>query len=115
MLMGEVGWNQASGVNGDLVYDKSAWGYTVVLSMDYFEILHDLDLNVPLNFKHNPSGDSSVLSTFTEDANSMSVGFNFTFLQRYEFDVTYVNFLGDAEDNYYADRDYVSAVMRFAF
>ncbi len=106
---------RARGYLFDLINDRSAWGSITRFTPKYYEILPNLDLSVPINFKYYPKGVSTVKGTFVEDENIVSVGFNFLYLQRWQFDVAYVNFLGNAEENPRSDRDYVSAVVRYAF
>ncbi len=111
----EVGWNQVSGVDAELLNDKSAWGYTARFAPDYFNILSGLDLNVPITFKQGVNGDSSVQGTFTENANSLAVGLNFTYNQVWECDLSYVTQFGDPDDNLKTDRDTVGFVFKRTF
>lgn len=114
-LTAEVGWNQVSNVDAELLNDKSAWGYTARFAPDYFNILPGLDLNVPITFKQNVNGNSSVQGTFTEDANSLSIGLNFKYNQIWQCDFTYVAQLGDSDDNSRTDRDTIGFVIKRTF
>ncbi len=60
-------------------------GGIVKVTLDYFTVLPGLDLKVPFILKFNPQGISSVTGTFTENADSISLGLDFTFVQKYQF------------------------------
>ena len=73
-------------------------------------------MDVPLAFGYNPKGKTSyAISGFNEDANSASVGLDFTYLDVYKFGVSYTAFLGDAADNAKTDRDYVALNLKYTF
>ena len=116
ILLGEIGYNKAYGIGGaDLTTDESAWGYVVKITPYYLNIFDGLDLDVPVTWKQNPNGVSPVVGTFSEDANSLAIGLDFTYLNDWRFGVSYVDFMGDAEDNSKTDRDYVSAYLKYTF
>jgi hypothetical protein len=116
-LLGEVGMNQVYGTGGaDLVNDRFAWGGAVEVDLDFYNfLLPRLDMKIPLIFEFFPSGTSSVLGTFSEDANKFGVGLNFTYRGVYEFGVGYTAFLGDADDNPISDRDFLSCYVSYTF
>ncbi len=116
-VLGEIGWNRVDGIDEEkLVNDQSAWGGTIEVDLEYYNfLLPGLNLTVPLVYEIYPSGDSSVLGTFSEDANKFGIGFNFEYRGVYEFGVGYTAFLNDAEDNPLADRDYISLNFKYTF
>lgn len=115
-LAGELGWNRVFGLSDPEIYkDRSAWGGIVKITLDYFTVLPRLDLKVPLTFKFNPRGNSSVTGTFTENENSMSAGLDFTFAQEYQFGISYTAFMGSASDNHKTDRDFIGFTFKYTF
>lgn len=116
-VLGEVGLNQVYGTGGaDLVNDRFAWGGAVEVDLDFYNfLLPRLDMKIPLVYEFYPSGKSSVLGTFSEDANKFGVGLNFTYLGVYEFGVGYTAFLGDTDDNLLSDRDFLSCYLSYTF
>jgi len=103
--------------NDDLVdgFDKTSWGGVVKFSFDYYQIIQDLDLTIPITCKIYPHGTSPVLGTFDEDSNSIGVSLDFTYSAVYKVSLGYVNFLDDPKDNKKSDRDYVSLNLKYTF
>ncbi len=115
-IVGELGWNRVFGLNdSELYYDKTAWGGIVKVTLDYFTVLPGLDLKVPFILKFNPQGISSVTGTFTENADSISLGLDFTFVQKYQFGVNYTAFIGSSSDNRKTDRDFIGLNFKYTF
>jgi hypothetical protein len=115
-LMGEIGYNEISNY-GDAILsaDDSAWGGTIKVIPSYLQIMPGLDLNVPITYKFNGDSTASFQGSFDEKNDSVSIGFDFTYLQVYQAGVAYTNFLNDAEDNPLADRDFVSVNLKYTF
>jgi len=113
----EVGMNRVTGgLEGKQLWnDRTAWGGAVKASFDYYQILQNLDLNIPITYKFNPNGVSSVLGTFSEDADSIGVAFEFTYDAVYKLGLGYVDFLNDEVDNNKADRDFYSLNLKYTF
>jgi hypothetical protein len=116
MLKGELGYNHVMGYGGaTLTADQDAWGGTVVAEADYYQVLKGLDMTASLSYGFNPNGTSSLAASFAEDADDIAYGLDFTYLIDYQFGVQYVQFLGDAEDNEKADRDYMAFTFKYTF
>lgn len=115
-LMGEVGFNRVYDEgSAALKNDKSAWGFTAQTAFDYFQILDGLDLKVPVTLKMNPNGVSSAAGTFAEDQDSVAIKFDFTYKSVYQFGIAYTDFLHGANKNPLADRDFISATLKYTF
>lgn len=114
-LMFEVGMNEVLDAE-NLLKDEFAWGSTTSLSFSFFQVLPQLDMTVPVSFKHRPNGKSSLPGTFTEDQHQVSVGTDFIFRQKYEFGLKYTDFLGSAGDeDLKSDRDYLAFSFKYTF
>ena len=118
-VTGEIGMNRVvGGLDGEKLWnDRTAWGGTVKVAFDYFQLLPNLDLNVPITYNFNPKGTSSVLGTFVEDADRIGVALNFTYKQNYKLGIAYTDYLDEASKDgaNKADRDFVSLNMKYTF
>ncbi|MBI5441412.1 MAG: DUF1302 family protein [Deltaproteobacteria bacterium] len=123
---GEVGFNKVNGIAGDDLFkdntgfpfksnDKFGWGYVARFAFDYTQVLSGLDLSVPVTYKGNPKGISSVPGTFAEGQDSLGAGVDFTYRSVYKFGVGYTAFLGGHHKNPKADRDFVSTYLKYTF
>jgi hypothetical protein len=114
-IAAEVGINKVQGSeNYELYYDKQAWGYKFTYSSTWLQVLQDLDLKVPITFACSPNGDSSVVGSFTEGADTLGYGLEFTYKNLYLVNVRYTDFLNKAR-NERVDRDYVSLDLKYTF
>jgi hypothetical protein len=93
---------------------KNAWGYTVGLTLNYKSVLPGLDLDVPLNFKHTPSGIWKTLS-LQEDAKSANVGVRFKYLNNWRGNLKYTTFWGNKDEHGNHDRDNISFDITYTF
>lgn len=125
-FIGEVGFNRVNGLSNDVLFkdptgrisnsnDKFAWGYVGKFTFDYHQVLNGVDLQVPITYKGNPRGVSSVPGTFAKGQDSLGVGLDFTYQGLYKFGVAYTAFLNGPEQNPKADRDFVSAYLKYTF
>jgi len=116
-IIGEVGVNTVVGglAGKQLLNDDTAWGGTLKASIDYYQILPLLDLNIPITYKFNPDGVSSVQGTFFEKNDSIGVGLEFTYNAVYKMGLGYTAFLHDVEDHAKADRDFISLNLKYTF
>lgn len=114
-FMGEIGFNTVSGYEGELVKDETSMGFVVKVIPAWDGIAEGLDLAVPITAKVNPSGTSPVLATFTENANSFGIAFDFTYRAVYGVSLSYTMFTGDVEENSNTDRDFVGLSFKYTF
>jgi hypothetical protein len=115
-LTAEAGFNQLYGAGDrDLLNDAFAWGYTATINFEYFKILPGLDLSVPITFRDNVSGVSSVPGTFAEGRNSAAVRLDFTYRYTWKFSVGYTEYVGGAKRNPLIDRGFLASNVKYAF
>ena len=115
-LTTEIGMNHIC--DGDTMmdgYNHTAYGGVFKLSCDYYQLMQELDLTVPVTFKWFPKGTSPILGTFAEKADSVGISFDFTYKSVYKVSLGYVNFLHDPKKNPKSDRDYVSLNLKYTF
>jgi hypothetical protein len=113
----EIGINRVvGGLDGETLFaDKTAWGGTIKFKPTYFQLIPNLDLSIPVTWKFNPDGISSVQGTFAEDNDSVGISFDFTYKAVYQMGLGYTAFLNDAEDHNKADRDFYSLNLKYTF
>ena len=113
---GEVGANRVLSLEDEEITggkDKFAWGYSITLSPQWYQILPDIDMTIPINYKGHPDG-SSVNATFTEKADSGSIGLEFVYKNAYKFNLKYVDYF-NGSDNALSDRDYIALDLKYTF
>lgn len=131
-LTGEVAWNRALSVtdNPEVVdpnTTRDAWGFRAVFTPTYRQVLSQLDLSVPVGIGYSPKGASRAVGGFGVDrGGDFNIGVRGTYLQDWNFGVTYTNYFGspghflNTENQYsfdqaLADRDLISAYVSRAF
>ncbi|MDH4584848.1 DUF1302 domain-containing protein [Pseudomonas sp. BN415] len=140
-LTGEVGYNEVldndrapsfnvfvpDGVGGffpmttnntDKLYnDKSAWGYTLNLSLDYLNLFEGWDLTIPLIYSQSLGGNSSLAGSFGmgEGDDRLGIGTTWRYLNNFTIEARYNAFLGDAGDTPLADRDNFGLSAKYSF
>lgn len=115
-LIAEVGYNRVMDRDGsELANNRSAWGYTAQLNLDYNYIFTGVDMTVPINFSQGVNGKSSVDGTFSEGDDRASIGAAFTYLNNLQTELRYTTFLGDADESSLSDRDFVSLNVKYSF
>jgi len=114
-LKGEVGYNKVMNYgDAKLSMDEDAWGGTIDVAADYYQVFKGLDMTPSIQYAFN-SGTSSLAASFEDGADSVAFTVDFTYLIDYRFGLTYVDFLGSADDNSLADRDYMGVSFTYMF
>ena len=127
-IVGETFTNMGAGVvdalfgngsycEGQNGIDSTSMTYRVVGSANYFNVANS-EWNLTPNFvwSHDPMGyGPASLGGFSEGRMSLALGLNFSKGDAVKFGLSYVNELGEAEDNLSSDKDYMSATMSYAF
>jgi hypothetical protein len=97
----------------DMAFSDFAWGYSLALTPKYYQLIPNLDMELPVVYKCNPSG-SSPNKTFTEGADSASIGTTFTYKNVYKFEIKYVDYFNPVR-NTLADRDLIGVNFKYTF
>ncbi|AXQ28740.1 DUF1302 family protein [Solimonas sp. K1W22B-7] len=125
-LVGEAGYIHVEDVEGtmgstQLSNSKMAWGYSLIATLNYRNVLQGWDLAVPITWAHLPEGRPAMAGAFGslygEGDRRLSVAGNFTYLQNLQVGVSYNAYLGSATlaDRPYADRDYVALNVKYSY
>ncbi|MFO7963666.1 MAG: DUF1302 family protein [Desulfobacterales bacterium] len=113
-IAGEVGMNKVQGLdNDDMEPSDFSWGLALAVTPKYYQLIPNLDVEFPINFKYFPNG-SSPNNTFQEGQDSGSIGVNFTWKNVYKANLKYVAYFNN---NRYglADRDFIGVDLKYTF
>ncbi len=131
-FLGEVAWNRRLKVtqNPNMLNplaDRDATSIRMVLSPTFRQVLPGLDLSVPMGASYTGGRSSALGPGFgSHKGGDFNVGLAGTYLNKYFFNLNYVNFYGPAGTptdaanqaqfkQSLADRDYVSFSLRTTF
>lgn len=133
-VIAELAWNRTLSVTDnraalDSNTTRDATALRILAEPAYFQVADGLDLSVPIGLGVVLDGRSSAVSKAgfgNTHAGDWSVGLKATYLQRWDFGVSYVNFFGKKgaglrEDGNFsyaqslADRDFVSVYVKTTF
>ncbi len=96
--------------------DRFSWGYQVVGRLDYPNLFAGLNVTPLLAFAHDVSGNTpEPLGNFINGRKTVTLGADFSLKNSWSLEVRYVNFFGAGRYNLLADRDYLSATMKYSF
>jgi hypothetical protein len=123
---GEIAYMNASGSNSSGVpplsepssafADEFSWGYQIVGRLDYNNVFAGVNVSPLFVFAHDVGGNTPLpLGNFVHGRKTITLGADFTFQNAWAFEVRYVNFSGAGRYNLLADRDYVSATLKYSF
>ena len=96
--------------------DRTSWGYQVVGKLDYNNLFAGINVSPSISFAHDVRGNTPLpLGNFIQNRKTLTFGADFTFQNRWACELRYVNFSGAKFYNLLADRDYVSATLKYSF
>lgn len=102
VVLGELAWNRTLSItNNPTALDpnttRDAYGFRMVFSPAYYQVLPGLDLNVPIGLGYNPKGRSSAIFAFNggvEHGGDFSIGLTGEYESTWTFGLNYVRYLG---------------------
>lgn len=96
--------------------DATSWGYRIATRFDYLNAIGAVNLSPRIQWQHDVSGVSpGPGGSFLEGRKAISVGLTASYLEQWEFDVSYTSFFGADRHNLLNDRDFVSASLKYLF
>ena len=99
----------------DPTRDRFALAVRAELAPQYFEVLPGLNLTVPLSVGYGLIGNSSTDATQYEAAGDIELGVQATFHTAWQANLSFTHFIGTADRQPYADRDFVSLHLQRTF
>lgn len=96
--------------------DATSWGYRLVTRVDYNNVWGAWNVSPRLSFQHDVSGTSpGPGGNFIEGRRSLSVGVNFSRLERFAIDASYTAYFGGGIHNQISDRDFFAIDFKYTF
>ncbi|MBW2369044.1 MAG: DUF1302 family protein [Deltaproteobacteria bacterium] len=114
--------SQRSGFTGDPNDLGTQWsyGYKAKLSLDYFRSIEKMvpalsgtELKVTLSFNHDIGLSPIPATSFSRNAKSAGIKFDFTYLQNLTLGIGYNAFFGNDTDNVIGDKDNVTFSLKW--
>ncbi|MGB5209522.1 MAG: DUF1302 domain-containing protein [Gammaproteobacteria bacterium] len=94
--------------------DENSWGYRILGQMEYTSVFGGLNVLPRLLFTHDVQGYTPApVSSFSEERKSFSVGLGFSYINRWEADLSYTSFFDGEPGNQLIDRDFVRLQVRY--
>ena len=94
--------------------DATSWGYRVAARLDYNNAIGAVNLFPYAQFLHDVSGNSPAPSgPFVEGRTAVTLGVRADYLSRWQANLGYTRYAGDG--NELADRDFISASVKYSF
>lgn len=99
---------------------ETSAGLRLIFTPTWYQALPGLDLNAPVNLGWSLRGNSMVDTSFPfsgspDRAGELILGVGGTYLNKWNFNLSYINFLGKPERQPVADRDYLRLSIQTAF
>ena len=99
---------------GEADADATSWGYRIAARLDYYNAIGAINLYPYAQFLHDVSGNSPAPSgPFVEGRTALTLGMQADYLNRWQADLGYSLYRG--EGNELADRDFISASIKYSF
>jgi hypothetical protein len=95
--------------------DRFAAALRAVLEPHYYEVLPALDLSVPLGLGYGVAGNSSTDSSMNVGEGDMELGVTATYQTVWQGSITFTHYLGPADRQPFADRDFISLSIERTF
>ncbi len=94
-----------------------SWGYRLAARADYSSLFGGaINMSPRIAFNHDVNGITpGPGGNFLEDRISYTLGAEFTYLNKWVFDVSYTDFSGAGALNQIADRDFASVSIKYSF
>ena len=94
-----------------------SWGYRLLARFDYNNAFGSaIGLQPTVTFAHDVNGTSPApLTNFVEGRKQVSLVLGFRYLENWNGEIGYVNFLGAGSRNLINDRDYVDMSVKYSF
>lgn len=99
----------------DPTRDRFAAAMRVVFTPHYFQVLPALDVSLPIGLGIGLVGRSSVDASQNAGAGDVDIGIGFTYRTVWNAALNYTRFIGNAESQPFADRDFMSLSVQRAF
>ncbi|ACB76447.1 DUF1302 domain-containing protein [Opitutus terrae] len=116
LAMARTGNTQYGYTPGKAFADKFSWGYQVFARLDYTNLFAGVNMSPAIGFTHDVRGNTPLpLGNFIEDRKSVNLSAEFTYQNRWAFELRYVNYFDGGRYNLLQDRDFVATTLKYSF
>jgi len=92
----------------------TSWGYRLATRLDYNNAIGAVNLFPYLQFQHDVEGNSPApIGPFAEGRTALTLGLRTDYLSRWQTDLSYTQY--DGRSHWHADRDFISATVKYSF
>jgi hypothetical protein len=99
-----------------LFADPTSWGFQVAMRLDYNDVFAGVNCSPSLAYSQDMRGNTPLpLGNFIEGRVSITAAVEFTYLNRWAWELRYVRYAGAGVANLIADRDFASATLKYSF
>lgn len=96
--------------------DKFSWGYQLAGRLDYNNVFANVNVSPSLAFTHDVRGNTPLpLGNYVAHRKSVNLAVEFTYQQKWSFEIRFVNFFDGDRYNLLSDRDYVATTVKYSF
>lgn len=96
--------------------DNFSWGYQLAAKAEYNNVFPGVNFFPSISFTHDVGGVTPLpIGNFVAGRKSVSLATEFTYQNKWSFELRYVNFFGASRTNLLADRDYAAAIVKYSF
>ena len=103
----------------DTSLDDSAYGIRGITTLQYFQVMPSLDVEIPIGLGYNFKGKSPVSAAFNNyggnEGGDITVGVVGTYQQDWKLGLSATHFFGSETTNYYSGRDFLMASVSRSF
>lgn len=100
----------------DRFADATSYGYRLLARLSYLNAIGAVNVSPRVSFQHDVRGTSpGPGGPFIEDRYAVTFGLGASYLNRWQFDVSYTMFGGAGRHNQVNDRDFATATIKYLF
>ncbi|WP_027896050.1 DUF1302 domain-containing protein [Zestomonas thermotolerans] len=104
-----------SGYDRDAQVNRNAYGYTLVLSGTWNDVLAGVNLSPFVVYKDDFEGNSHQTGNFIEGRKAYTLGIKASYLNSLEAELQYTEFYGGGRNNSARDRDNIGLSVKYSF
>ncbi len=78
---------------------KNFWGLAINFTPTWFQVFPGADLSMPVTWSQGLSGNAATTFGGNEGLGNYSIGLGLDYLQKYRFDLKYIDFYGDTKES----------------
>ena len=121
-LTAELGAQRLTGITRNpgafsATADTTAWGLRATLTPTYFQVLPNLNINVPIGLGYNPKGRSPIagFNGGADHGGDISIGIDAEYQKRWNASMRFTHYFGSESTQPFKGRDFIAVSIRQTF